>query len=135
MGKRATGRKLAFQALYQAGIRKADIETVISAYLESAPYHKETVDRAVQLARATWQHLSACNELIQRYAKDWDITRIMVLDRAILQIAFYELIYEKTAPTIVINEALELAKKYSTEDSPKFINGILGQFIKDQKKL
>ena len=72
-------------------------------------------------------------EDISKYIKGYTIDRLFKIDLAILLIAFYELKYQDTATKIVVNEAVELAKKYSTQKSYSFINGVLGSFIKDNK--
>ena len=68
--------------------------------------------------------------MIQQYSKGWDIERLFKIDKDILRIAITELVYIKDAPhKVIIDEALELAKKYSTDDSPSFINGILARVV------
>lgn len=75
-------------------------------------------------------HLEEIDETIQKYSQNWSLKRIAKVDLMILRLAVYELLWEKDIPKkVVVNEALEIAKTYSTEKSPKFINGILGQVI------
>ena len=76
------------------------------------------------------------NELLTRYAKGYSLSRIYKIDKAILLIAMYEILYMKNIPyKVSINEALELAKKYSTDNSPVFINGVLAAIIKDKESI
>ncbi len=76
------------------------------------------------------KHQDEIDAIIQKYSQNWDIKRIAKVDLMILKLAVYELLWENDIPKkVVINEALEIAKLYSTEKSPKFINGILGQVI------
>jgi transcription antitermination protein NusB len=129
MGKRNTSRKLAMKALYQASFEQ-DIEPVINTFLLNSEYIPETKEWAISLARGAWEKQEELNNLIESYAIGWDLSRINPIDKSILQLAFYELLYTKTPAQVVINEAIEISKKYSTEDSPRFINGILGNYIK-----
>lgn len=85
---------------------------------------------AVGIAEQFQKHHKEVDELIQKHAKNWDIQRLVKMDRDILRIAIVELLYVKDAPMkVVVDEALELAKKYSTDDSYSFINGILAKII------
>jgi N utilization substance protein B len=131
MSKRHTGRKLAMLVLYQADIQGTDVSEVLSSFLDPTAYIEETKNWVHTLAFGVETHQDELDALITRYAIGWELSRIAPVDRNILRIAFYELLYEKGHPRVVINEALEVAKKYATDDSPKFINGILGMYIKD----
>lgn len=129
MGKRSTGRKLAMKALYQADLQHVDITEISQSYLVDDRYLKETQEWAIDLAQGTWRELETIDQLISKYAVGWSIERINPIDRNILRMAFYELLETETPPQIILNEAIEIAKKYSTDDSPKFINGILGNYV------
>ncbi len=90
----------------------------------------EVKDYAIEIAEYFQKHHSEIDELIQKHAKNWDLQRLVKMDKDILRIAIVELLYIKDAPMkVVVDEALELAKKYSTEDSYSFINGILAKII------
>ncbi len=87
---------------------------------------------AIQIADYFQKNHEEVDEIIQKYAKNWDLGRLVKMDKDILRIAIVELLYIKDAPMkVVVDEALELAKKYSTEDSSSFINGILAKVIVD----
>ena len=87
---------------------------------------------AIKIAEQCKKHNDELNEIIQKYAKNWDIQRLVTMDKNILKIALIELLYLKETPIkVAIDEALELAKKYSTDDSTTFINGILAKVIVD----
>ena len=88
----------------------------------------------VQIATAYKEHAQEIDSLIQKYAHGWDVDRLVKIDKDILRIAIAELLFIEGVPVkVVVDEALELAKKYSTDDSSSFINGILGKVI-DEKK-
>ena len=88
-----------------------------------------------QIANTFKEHASEVDALVQKYAKGWDIDRLVKIDKDILRISITELLFIKGTPVkVIVDEALELAKKYSTDDSSSFINGILGRVI-DEKRL
>jgi transcription antitermination protein NusB len=135
MGRRHTGRKLAMQAIYQASVQGGDISYIIDSYIEAGNFHAETKEWASELTTAVWKHRAESDALISKYAIGWDLSRINPVDLSLLRVAFYELLYLETAPSIILNEAIELSKKYSTDDSPKFINGILGKYVEKECSL
>lgn len=90
----------------------------------------EVKDYASEIAEEYKNHHEAIDAQIQKYSKGWDISRLVKMDKDILRIAITELLYTKGAPVkVVVDEAVELAKKYSTEDSSSFVNGILAKVI------
>lgn len=90
----------------------------------------EVKDYAVEIAEYFQKHHSEVDNIIKKYAKNWDIDRLVKMDKDILRIAIVELLFIKGTPMkVVVDEALELAKKYSTDDSNSFINGILAKVI------
>ena len=87
---------------------------------------------AINIAEYFQRNHKEIDDIIQKYAKNWDLGRLVKMDKDILRIAIVELLYMKDAPMkVVVDEALELAKKYSTDDSASFINGILAKVIVD----
>lgn len=130
MGRRSTGRKLAMQVLYQTEVTEKDIEDVLLSYIEASNFHSTSKAFSSELARGAWDFRNEADALIKAYAIGWDLDRINPIDRNICRLAFYELSKTETPYTVILNEAIELAKKYATEDSPKFINGILGAYVK-----
>lgn len=90
----------------------------------------EVNDYAVKIAETFQEHSETVDEQIQKFAKGWDIERLVKMDKDILRIAIVELLFIKDAPMkVIVDEALELAKKYSTDESSSFINGILAKII------
>ncbi|RAP32741.1 transcription antitermination factor NusB [Candidatus Marinamargulisbacteria bacterium SCGC AAA071-K20] len=132
MGKRSTGRKLAMQLLYQLDAQKSESDSVKTIFEEQAKFHEDTKEWALTLFEGAAKAQSECDDLIIKYAIGWEIGRINSVDRCILRLAFYELLHTETPFTVVVNEAIELCKRYSTEDSPKFVNGILGNYVKKE---
>lgn len=87
---------------------------------------------ADQLIRGVLEHKQTCDDTIKKYLKNWDMERVALIDRNILRLAVYEMLFREDIPPVVsINEAVDIAKKYSTEDSGKFVNGILDKIKAD----
>lgn len=134
MGKRSTSRRLAVQALYQAEYGKIDIKQALENLFEQENFIKDTVDFSYDLAQGAWKERNKIGHLIEKYSKNWRVERMGGVDRNILRLALYEMMIGETPVQVVINEAVELAKKYSTLEAAKFINGILGAYKKDRDK-
>ncbi len=133
MGKRSTSRRLAMQAIYQSDLAGIDIESSLKNISESESFIPETLDFARHLAEATWKARAELDRAIERFAIDWPLDRIGKVDRSILRLALQELNMEETPASVIINEAVELAKKYVGEEAAKFINGILGAYVRRRK--
>jgi len=118
------------QALYQAELAHIEIETALQNISESEKFIPETLDFAGFLAKATWTAREEIDQIISGLAIDWPLDRIGKVDRSILRLAIQELRLAETPPSVIINEAVELAKKYSGEEAAKFINGILGAYVR-----
>jgi transcription antitermination protein NusB len=128
-GAARRGREVALQMLYQWEVGHTDIEAVLQSYWEleppgSAP-GEDARTFAEQLARGTTASLTVSDPLIADEAEHWRLSRMAVIDRLILRLAVYELLHSDTPRPVIINEAIELSKKFSTDDSAKFINGVL----------
>lgn len=135
MGRR-TAREKALQILYQTDLIGASPETAIDNVLSESELPAQNREFTVALVNGTLQHLGLIDRIIARYAIDWNIERMAVVDRNILRMACYELFYMvETPPNVVLNEAIELAKCFSTEDAGKFINGILDKVLKSLPEL
>ncbi len=103
------------------------LEIAEFAVLES---QSDVQDYVVKIAKAFKAHYAEIDEQIQKFSKGWDINRLVKIDKDVLRIAIIELLYIKEAPMkVVVDEALELAKKYSTDDSSAFINGVLAKVV------
>ncbi len=123
-------REAAVQMLYQWEVGRAPIEEVRRTYWANAPEGVPLSDDlrafATSLATGTVEHVAALDPLITDAAEHWRIERMNVLDRLILRLAVYEFLHEPETPgKVIINEALELARSFSADDSVRFINGIL----------
>jgi len=130
MGKRTTSRRLAMQAIYQSELSKTSIDEALTNLFEEEELAEDTREFTRRLAEGVLCRKDDLDRKIREFSKNWEIGRISMINKAILMLALYELIYEKDTPkAVVINEALELAKRYSDPESVKFINGILGSAV------
>jgi transcription antitermination protein NusB len=132
MGSRHASRKLAMQCLYQFQTRLEKDSSFVDVFIEDSSYDQKTQLWASVLVKGAIVYINAADSLIEKYAIGWKLDRIDYVDLSILRLAFYEFSYKETPDTVIVNEAIELAKEFSSPDSPKFINGILGKYIKDK---
>jgi transcription antitermination protein NusB len=124
-------RRLAFQALFQLDARgPGDGELIRRTLDESESFSDPERDAAFALATAAFEARRAADAAMQELAPTWPAHRQAAVDRAILRLAHFEMTSGRTAPKIVVNEAIELAKEFSTEKSPSFINGLLDKILK-----
>lgn len=127
--KRRANRIAAMQVLYawsSSPCPREKIPEILFDFFSSKTEPREYYAFAEELIAGTLEHLSDIDETLAACAKNWSLARFARCDLAILRIAVYELLYRKDIPPIVtINEAIELAKIYSTEDSHRFVNGVL----------
>ncbi len=132
-GPRRQARELALQCLYQMDQTEnpeADLELIRVNF--QAP--KKAMPFATQLVDGVNGNRAELDGLIETHSENWKISRISVVDRNLLRMAFYELIYCKDIPPAVsINEIIEVAKRFSTDEGPGFINGILDSYCKQNK--
>jgi transcription antitermination protein NusB len=135
MGTRRESRELALQFLYQqdAGEKYPQLlPQALTAFWGLQDLNKSAKAFAEDLIRGVVEHREAVDTKIKAYTQNWDFHRIAVVDRNILRLAIYELLFRDDIPPVVsINEAIELAKKFSTEDSGRFVNGVLDRVKKD----
>ena len=130
MGFRFTGRKLAMNTLYQADILSKPILNVFEEnYTVKCNYQDKTIQWTKQLIEGVNNNLNYIDNLISKSSQNWDFDRITPIDKGILRIAIFELEFLKEDRGLIINEALELAKNFSTKESSSFINGILGNYV------
>lgn len=126
MRKRTLAREFALQILYQQDLNPEAVDVLLSSFwgLNSAP--PEVREYADRLVRGVLGHLNEIDAVLSQYAEHWELHRMAAVDRNILRFSVYELLYlEEIPPKVVINEAVNIAKKFSQEESGKFVNGIL----------
>ena len=139
MSSRHLSRSIAMQSLYEWDFsgKRADLEKVIEKNIKEFGPGLEDQSFVWQLVTGVVQYLPKIDKIIEQAAPEWPIDQINIVDRNVLRIGLYELLYsDKTAvpPKVAINEAIELAKSFGGESSGKFINGVLGTVYKEIEK-
>lgn len=126
MTLRRQARELALQFLYGVEVNPGDLEEQLASFWKMNKTDREIEEFAASLIRGVVQHREEIDRTISEHALNWDIERIVPVDRNILRLAVYELAFRPDIPPVVtINEAVDIAKKYGTAESGKFVNGIL----------
>src|SRR5947207_11060033 len=133
MGPRRKAREYALQMLFQWDITHDAIDQVASMFFQNHPDESEAViDFARQLVIGTVEHVEQIDEMIRKHAEHWRLDRMATVDRNLLRLAVQEFLHEKETPkTVVINEAIEIARRFSAQESPQFINGVLDSIKKE----
>ena len=134
MRKRTLARESALKILYQAEITRRDIPTAADNYWNSLEKVDTTIKGfADRLTNGASEALESIDAIITKYATNWQLKRMAVIDRNVLRLGVYELLHaEDIPPKVSINEAVELAKKYGDSESSKFVNGILDKIHKTE---
>jgi transcription antitermination factor NusB len=135
MRKRSQAREHALQILYQLEMNPEPIEKLLQSFWqEHSEASKEIRDFSEGIVRGTLEHVTALDEIIARYTENWELGRMAAVDRNILRFGTYELLFcPDIPPKVTINEAVNIAKKYSKEDSGKFVNGVLDKINHAEK--
>jgi len=130
MGRRAS-RDIAMKLLYQLEIQKEDKEEQIEITLAENDLKKSDREYVLGVVNGVFDNLSYIDKVIDKYSKGWKINRISKVDLSILRLSVYEIGFMNDIPfSVSVNEAVELAKRYSSEDAGAFVNGILGKVTK-----
>ena len=133
MGIRRKSRELALQALYQGELAGKNGLLVFEEFCRHFQVNKKAIPYAKKLLDGVQENGDVINQLISKYAENWRLERMSVIDRNILRLAVYEVHYQDDVPTsVAINEAVEIAKRFSTDDSGPFINGVLDAMAKKE---
>jgi transcription antitermination factor NusB len=130
MKKRTRAREIALQFLYQLDLRGKDLLDEARGFIRGEERDAETARFALRLVQGTFENKDEIDRMIQAVAQNWNISRMAVVDRNVLRLATYELLHcGDIPPKVAINEAIELGKRYSTQNSGAFINGILDKIM------
>ncbi|WP_068616938.1 transcription antitermination factor NusB [Paenibacillus tuaregi] len=143
--KRRLAREIAVQSLYQMEMNEVEAQEAVTMLLAEAGGENEsevelkdmgTPEFVLELVNGVWSRKSEIDNLLSEYLKGWQISRLSRVDRQILRLAAFEMIYREDTPAkVVVNEAIELAKHFGTSESGKFVNGVLGKMIQDTEQL
>ena len=136
MASRRQSRIVAMQMLYQIHLTNEPIQLVTDKFWQSQDISVELRPFALQLVEGVTSNLETIDVELQATSKNWKLHRMPIVDLSILRIATYEILYiSEIDPATSINEAVEIAKSYSTPNSPKFINGVLDNIRKSHQEL
>ncbi len=133
MATRHQARESVITLLYAEDIGNAGIEKFIDDLFEEKKIRNQQKEFALGLYQGVKSNLALVDEAINEHLKEWNLSEIGMLERAILRLGAYEILYSSLDNAVVINEAIELAKKLCNETSPKFINGVLDAICKEQE--
>ena len=135
MGVRRRAREIALQVLYQREFDHGEIEEVLDLFRNNFEVLKGAIDFSERLVKGVEQHREDLDRIIEQYSSHWKVDRMTHVDRTILRIATYELLYCDDIPTkVAINEAIDIGKKYGSGDSGAFINGILDKVKSEERR-
>ncbi|HZK11579.1 MAG TPA: transcription antitermination factor NusB [Atribacterota bacterium] len=134
MGERRLSREISLKVLFQIDLVNTSVEETLKYTFENNKYSDKVKEFTLTLVKGVMSHLSEVDKTISNYTNNWSLERITNIDRNILRIAIYEMLYLENIPkSVSINEAVELAKKYGTKSSFSFVNGVLGKIEKKVK--
>jgi N utilization substance protein B len=147
MGNRRKAREASLQLLYEIDLGNKDSRETIQEFLKNPPRifeqwaeplgnSEEIVEFTAQITQGVWSNVREIDQLIEMHSTHWKISRMALVDRNILRMAVFEFLYCSDIPaSVTINEAIEIAKKFGTEESGAFVNGVLDHIAKELKKM
>lgn len=144
--RRRVAREIALQSLYQMTMNEVTAKEAVDSVIDEALHENEgAVDLngdtsakpyIYELVEGTLTNRERIDQILSEYLKGWQMDRLSKVDREVLRMAAYEMLYRQdTPPKVVVNEAIELAKHFGTDESGKFVNGVLGKLIKEMDSL
>lgn len=131
MATRHHARMAVVSLLYAFDLGNQSIAQYTDEILEDKKIRNKQKEFAMNLFRGVMDHLEKIDEAIEKHLKEWDFDRLGSIERATLRLGAYEIMFTKLDPPVVINEAIEVMKAFGSEQSPKFINGVLDAISKD----
>ena len=132
IGIRRQARRVALQTLYEHDIARHDVAAILQRHTEDERLAPRVVAYATELVEGVLAHLDEIDAAIQRAASEWPISQMARIDKNVLRLAIYEILYNNSVPAkVAINEAVELAKYFGSDTSSRFVNGVLGTIYSD----
>jgi len=127
-------RRLAMQGLCCLDAQGDRAMDLVVEFIREGRYGPEVQGPAEKMLAGAWSHRLQADTLLSRHSRHWDVHRMAVVDRGILRLALWELAVDNAPPAVVINEAIRLAKEFSTTESTRFVNGVLDAIAKQTRK-
>ena len=132
MNKRSQARQIAMQVLYQMDLVKADLDDALVYFQDQENTGEDVLVLARTLADGAFSHREQIDNIIRRHLHKWDYDRVGKVEKAILRLGVYELLHQAKVPSkVALNEAIELAKEFTTQKSVRFVNGVLDNCAKE----
>ncbi len=132
MGKRRLSREFVIQFLYLTEMNEGEIQNQLQLFWESNPAAEDVQLFTEVILKDVFDHKEQIDVRLEKYSDNWTLSRMTVIDRNLLRMAASEILYSKTVPPkVAIDEAVEIAKRFGSEDSAHFINGILDRVLKE----
>ncbi|MEP7763997.1 transcription antitermination factor NusB [Sanguibacter sp. 25GB23B1] len=130
MGARTKARKRALDVLFEAEQRHIDAETLLADRIVEPGTESSLPQYAVEIVEGVLDNINRIDELLETYSHGWTLERMPAVDRALLRIGTWEILFNDEVPdAVAIDEAVELSRSLSTDDSPSFVNGMLGRIV------
>lgn len=131
---RRLAREAALRVLFQVEVGRDEVDAAIAYNASELDLDEKALRFMEKLVRGVIKHRAELDDLLNSYAVDWTVERMAYVDRNVLRLAAFEMLYDDETPAgVAINEAVELAKRYGTDDSGKFVNGILGNIARTRR--
>lgn len=135
MGKRRKAREIVLQVLYEAEFSDLSWEEILTEQTGRRSSSEETVTYARSLLEKAYDDIAGLDSKIRQALENWDFERVSLIDRNILRFALAEILFFPHVPSrVIINEAIEIADKYSSDAAGKFVNGILDRFAREYRE-
>ena len=129
---RRLARQIAFQTLFEIDLAKSDVELALQRRLEGEALSPDNQDYVQRVVRGVNGEIAALDAQIGAISKAWEVHRLGYTDRNILRLAIFEIVFMDDIPAgVTVNEAVELAKEFGDDESPRFVNGLLGTVVRD----
>jgi len=133
VAQRRKARGIALQTLFEVNCTGHDPKETLERLLESASLPEEVANFTSELALKVLENKGHIDDIIQKFAPAWPLEQIAMVDKNILRLGIYEILFNAVPVKVAINEAVELAKTFGSDSSPKFVNGVLGSVYKELK--
>ena len=135
MSRRSRAREIALQVLYQDDLNSDQPEDIRQRFINARLNHDaELVEFAEELLDGVRANLAAVDQHLEDIARNWKLSRMAATDRNVLRLGAYEILFTDTPDRVAINEAIELAKRYGTNNSSQFVNGVLDRLMSNKSK-
>lgn len=133
MRRRTKSREIALCILYESELSRQSWQELLNKYFHTYPKKESLREFAQYLISGVYTNLAKIDQIIKKYVRNWEIERMAVIDRNILRLGTFEIVFApEIPPKVSINEAVELAKRFGDIDSPRFVNGILDKIYKNE---